>query len=260
MSIDNKALGCKPGAPPVHYIAGNYPFCMFDPGFYGRDHGDASGTPPDAPTITAVGIYPAGGRPDNTSLANTSFKGTTQRGQGADGAGITPMYMSFFTTYLKAEIAARKKDEAGAKLLLDQAIDQSIAYVKGFADGLEQPVTVAPWSVDEWERGDGSDFDLFVDKYHSAVDKVWTESANKLHVIGREFWVASYGNGIEAYNSYRRTGGPDFMQPTIQPNPGPWLRSLIYSANYVNLNQSATQKSAENVNKVFWDGNAEDLN
>jgi hypothetical protein len=50
------------------------------------------------------------------------------------------------------------------------------------------------------------------------------------------------------------------MQPTLQTNPGPWLRSMIYSANYVNLNSSATQKPVDTVVKVFWDANPDVLN
>jgi hypothetical protein len=49
------------------------------------------------------------------------------------------------------------------------------------------------------------------------------------------------------------------MQPTIQTNPGPWMRTLVYPAVYVNLNSSATQRDANATNKVFWDNNSADL-
>jgi len=248
-TIDPKAIGCTPGADPAHYRAGGYPFCVFDPGFYGRDHGDASGTPPDGPVITAAGVYPAGGRPDNADAANANFKSQTQRGQGADGAGILPIYMGFYTDFLKAEIAARNGDDASG--LLADAVSASIYSVKNFADGLGQSVTVEPWA---------SDFDNFVQTYLDAVDYQYTQETDKVAAVGREFWVATWGNGVEAYNAYRRTGGPVDPQPTIQVGAGVWMRSLIYSANYVNLNQSAQQKNSDVVNKVFWDGNPDDLN
>lgn len=256
MAIDPKALGCTPGSPPPAHYAG-YPFCMVEPGFYGRDHGDASGTPPDGPTITAAGIYPAGGRADNGSIADgNSFASKTKRGQGADGAGIQPIYMSVFTAYLKAEIAARNGDIPGARAQLLTAVAADITMVKAFANGKlaayatpsNTGMTVNPTSVTSTAT------------YQTAVGNQFDAATNKLHAIGREFWIAAWGNGVEAYNSYRRTGGPDILQPPLQVGAGPWQRSLIYSSNYVNLNGNANQKDSDVVNKVFWDGNAETLN
>ena len=244
--IDAKALGCTPTAPPPAHYNG-YPFCAFDPGFYGRDHGDASGTPPDGPAITTAGIYPAGGRPDNAT--SDSFKSKTIRGDGANGAGIQPIYMPFFTDYLKAEITLRNGDAATAQTQLKTAITNSIGFVKAFATTLKQTVTASlvPSTT----------------AYTNAVDALWVAAptnAAKMHVIGRELWIATWGNAVEAYNGYRRTGGPDFMQPPLQQGAGVWQRSLIYSSNYVNLNTSAKQKDVDAVNKVFWDGNPETLN
>jgi hypothetical protein len=50
------------------------------------------------------------------------------------------------------------------------------------------------------------------------------------------------------------------MQPPLQLGAGPWMRRVVYPADYVNLNSSASQIDAEAVNKVFWDGNPETLN
>jgi hypothetical protein len=277
-AVDPKALGCTLGAAPDHYVAGNYPFCAFDPGFYGRDHGDASGTPPDPPVITAAGIYPAGGRPDNTVAdlnvpATNTYATATKRGDGADGAGITPIYMSFFTDYMKAEILARGGDAAGAKAQLRTAIMNSVAAVKSFAESKNQAVTRSPWTNASWSPGPASDcsgltgtaatacvFNNFVNTYVDAVNVLYDAAPNKLKIIGREYWVATWGNAVEAYNSYRRTGGPDNFQPTLQTDAGPWLRSIIYPSVYVNLNSSATQKPLDTVVKVFWDGNPATLN
>lgn len=288
-TIDPKAIGCTPGAPPAHYRAGDYPFCVFDPGFYGRDHGDASGTPPDGPVITAAGVFPAGGRADNADAANANFKSQTQRGQGADGAGILPIYMSYYTDFLRAEIAARDGQTATARTLMLGAVENSINYVKSFADSKGQSVDVDGWSSDpawafdagevasnpdcEMEDPDthlmvpleGADLmrcraNVHYDAFMTAVAYQFDQEPDKLKAVGRETWIATWGNGVEAYNSYRRTGGPARMQPTLQPGSGVWMRSLIYSANYVNLNQSAKQKNSDVVNRVFWDGNTEELN
>lgn len=258
--FDVKALGCTPGVPPPHYqAAGVKMYCVFEPGFYGRDHGDNSGTPPDAATITAAGIYPAGGRPDNTNTATVKYQGPTQRGQGANGAGIQTIWMFPYTDYLKAEVAARA-NSANAKALLDKAIVNSIQSIKTFADGKTQSVTIAPWSSAAWVPGSGSAFDNFVTTYRTAVGLAYDAAGVKMDIVGKEAWKALWGNGLEAYNLYRRTSAPRGMQPTIQTNPGVWIRTVIYPSVYVNLNSSATQRDVNVVNKVFWDNNPETLN
>lgn len=63
------------------------------------------------------------------------------------------------------------------------------------------------------------------------------------------------GNGIEAYNTYRRTGKPDNIQPAVELNdPGIFVRSHWYPGASANNNQNITQK--DNVETpVFWDNN-----
>jgi hypothetical protein len=241
--IDSKSIGCEAGAIPDHYSNGGYIFCTFDPGFYGRDHGDATGTPPDGKVKTCAGVYPAGGKIDNA--VDGTYWDATIRGDGGNGAGIQPIFMSFYTDYLKAEIMARDNDLAGAKTQLGVAIQNSIDQVRSFAENLGQELDPGnePSTVN----------------YLNAVNTLYDNAANKLDIIGREFWVACWGNGIEGYNNYRRTSAPRDPQPTLRTNPGPFLRSLIYPSVYVNLNSSATQKDVNATNKVFWDTNPDNL-
>jgi hypothetical protein len=258
--FDVKALGCTPGVPPPHYqSAGVKMFCVFEPGFYGRDHGDGSGTPPDGPVITTAGVYPAGGRPDLTSTLSTKYSKGTIRGDGANGAGIQPIWMSPYTDFIKAEVAIRAGNVATGKTLLLAAIKSSVQSVKTFSDDKGQSVTFAPWSSAKWTDGDASSFDVMVNTYTTAVGNAYDAASVKMEVAGREFWKAIWGNGVEGYNLYRRTGAPTDMQPTLQLNPGPWMRTLVYPSLYVNLNSSATQRNADQVNKVFWDTNPADL-
>lgn len=255
--FDQKALGCTPGAPPPNYIsAGVKVFCVFEPGFYGRDHGDASGTPPDGPVLTCAGVYPAGGRPDLNPTAFTGYSKPTKRGDGTDGAGILTIWMSSYTGFLKAEIAARAGDNAKAKTELLAAVNSSISSVKNFADAAKQSVTISPWTA----SASSPTWTAFVTQYTTAVGLAFDNAGTKMDIVGKEFWKALWGNGLEAYNAYRRTSAPRELQPTIQTGPGPWLRSLIYPAVYVNLNGNATQKDPAAVNKVFWDTNPETLN
>ncbi len=245
-AFDIKALGCTPGTPPAHYVAVGAPFCVFEPGFYGRDHGDASGTPPDAPVITCAGVYPAGGRPDNNSIVNIAYNKPTKRGDGANGAGIEPIWMAFFTDFLKAEISARRGDPATARTQLNTAVTNSITAVKAFAVSRAQ--AVSPASLEPSTSA-----------YLTAMLAAYDAAAIKTDVIGREFYIAAFGNGIEQYNSYRRTSAPRNLQPTLQTGAGPWTRSFPYPATYSTL-AGKPAKPNEQVNKVFWDGNPDTLN
>ncbi|MBI3220280.1 MAG: SusD/RagB family nutrient-binding outer membrane lipoprotein [Bacteroidetes bacterium] len=245
-AFDQKALGCTPGTPPAHYTAVNAVFCVFEPGFYGRDHGDASGTPPDSPVITCAGVYPAGGRPDNNSVVNTAYNKPTKRGDGANGAGIEPIWMAFYTDFIKAEISARRGDPVTAKTQLNTAINNSITAVKAFAVSRAQ--AVSPASLEPSTPA-----------YLTAVNAAYDAATLKTDVIGREFYIAAFGNGVEQYNNYRRTSAPRNLQPTLQTGSGPWTRSFPYPATYTTL-AGKEAKPNEQVNKVFWDGNTDILN
>lgn len=196
--------------------------------------------------LTCAGAYPAGGRTDTNSTLNDSYYQVTKEGQGGNGAGIEPIFMTSFNDYMIAEYYARIGDNANARTFLESAITKSITEVKNFSTSITQtvPAGLQPSTTD----------------YVNTVLTMFDNDANKIKVIGREFYAACWGNGIEAYNIYRRTSAPDNMQPTLQINPGPFLRSLIYPSVYVGLNSNATQKDYDATIKVFWDTNPDVLN
>ena len=74
----------------------------------------------------------------------------------------------------------------------------------------------------------------------------------------KEYYLALWGNGLDAYNMYRRTSRPRGLQPTVLPGPGPFIRSFLYPSAYVNLNTNAKQKP-DWAQKVFWDTNPDAL-
>ena len=61
------------------------PFCGLSDGYWGRDHGNDNGIPPDGFLRTLRGIYPGGGRFDDRSFEGSAIGG------GAKGKGITPV-------------------------------------------------------------------------------------------------------------------------------------------------------------------------
>ena len=69
-----------------------------------------------------------------------------------------------------------------------------------------------------------------------------------------EYFIAMAGNGIDAYNSYRRNGFPSDIQPNIEPDPGSFPLSMFYPSDYTSSSSNAKQKSDVN-ERVFWNTN-----
>jgi len=236
--VDANSLGCGNVSPPAHYVAEGQPFCLTEPGFIGRDHGDDSGQNPDGAVITAVGAYPYGGRVD-TNDGNASYAVATVNGQGGNGRGIEPIYMSWFTDFMKAEAVLTGLITGDAKALMLAGVAKSIDRTRSFSVALGQtlPAGLEPSPV----------------TYLATLGGLYDVAtpANQKDIVYKEYWKSLWGNGPEAYNLYRRTGSPLKMQPSLAPAPGEFVYSLIYPANYVNLNSSATVKSE--TQRVFWD-------
>ncbi len=240
---NEETLSCSLESAPQHYIDGGFTFCFLDSGYWGRDHGDDDGIPPDGFLRTNFGVYPAAGRFDDNS-----FEGTSQ-GDGGQGAGITPILLSSWVDFMIAETALFTGDEGAARMALEEAMNKSITKVTGFGMlDSSANLSVAP---------DSAAITTFTESILTEYDNAMT--AGKWDVIAEQYWVALFGNGIDAYNFYRRTGYPTTLQPNIEPSPGKFIRSFFYPAVLVTNNASVTQK--ENTDqKVFWDNNPDSPN
>jgi Starch-binding associating with outer membrane/Susd and RagB outer membrane lipoprotein len=245
---DPKSVPCVISPRPSHYGA-NQAFCSVEPGFFGRDHGNADGIPPDQKARTLYGVYPAGGRLDTVSLTNAKFLGLGQQGQGANGAGIHPIWMAFYTDFLKAEASITLGiDPAKAQQHLEAGVTNSIKRVKAFAAAKGQNLSAALLPSEA----------AYMTKIGELYTAATTEDA-KMNVFAKEYLIALWGNGIEAYNMYRRTGKPGDVQPMRAPTPGSFVRSFLYPADFISLNSSAKAKTPGAVNKVFWDNNPDSM-
>lgn len=250
--VNAQTASCSVQSYPAHYPAGT-PFCLVGQGYWGRDHGDNSGTPPDGNLRTTWGVYPAGGDFD----ANQGTSVTLSRG--ALGAGIDPIWLSSFTYFLEAEAALKLgiTSQGSPRALLDKAIRASMAKVLSFpaSVNLAVPTAYVPPAT-----GNGS-----VDNYVSTVLTSYDNAATddqRLNIIMKEYHIAAWGNGVEPYNNYRRTGKPDNMQPAVTTaNPGIFMRSYFYPAVFVNRNLNAPAQKTPGVtaNKVFWDNNPDNF-
>nr|WP_288931886.1 SusD/RagB family nutrient-binding outer membrane lipoprotein [uncultured Allomuricauda sp.] len=237
-------LGCVESDAPPHYA--NYvsifddvtpvPFCVASAprGYWGRDHGDNGGIPPDGEKRTIFGLYPVGGSYDDGSGDSAQEEGST----GQLGEGITPIITSFHVKFILAESALVSGSPADARKYLLAGIEESLNKVIGF---LGVPGNATSTDIDNYR-------DFVLDAYDNAAN-----DDERLEIIIKELHIATFGNGLEAYNAYRRTGFPSNMQPTLIPNSGSFYNSAIYPANFVNLNSNATQK--DRTERIFWDKN-----
>lgn len=237
---DEEVLECGLQNAPAHYAG--YVFCANPQGWWGRDHGNDNGIPPDGFLRTLAGVYPAGGKLDDWSY------GGQQDGDGNGGNGITPIMLASWTDFMIGEVELVAGNEAAAKTAMFAGMAKSMDKVTNF-----------------YPREAGNRFDAIMDYYvgglaqvvngfYARISDEWDDASDKMNVLGMQYFVAQYGNGLDAYNFYRRTGYPTTLQPNIEANPGGFIRSFFYPANHANTNSNITQKGGV-TEPVFWDTN-----
>ena len=263
--LDPTVYSCLQGIPdgladtrftPAHWegINPRLNYCVaWEDGYYGRDHGNGSGIPPDGPVRTSYGLYPAGGSFDDNSFTDTRQNGTT----GGLGAGIYPIMLSSFVDFMRAEAALTAGTGEDARALLESGIRKSIAKVQSF-ESLDA-ATIDRTVVDARTGEETNIREVFVPKAEDIdgyVNFVLAEfdggdATAKLNAVMKEYYIALWGNGLEAYNLFRRTGMPLGIAPTEEADPGDFILSFFLPASHVNRNANATQKTL--TERVFWD-------
>ncbi len=237
-AADEEVLECGLQNAPAHYAG--YVFCANPQGWWGRDHGNDNGIPPDGFLRTLAGVYPAGGKLDDWSY------GGQQDGDGNGGNGITPIMLASWTDFMIGEVELVAGNEAAAKT----------AMFTGMAKSMDKVTNFYPRT----DRFDGiMDFYFgglaqVTNGFYARISDEWDDASDKMNVLGMQYFVAQYGNGLDAYNFYRRTGYPTTLQPNIEANPGGFIRSFFYPANHANTNSNITQKGGV-TEPVFWDTN-----
>ncbi len=236
---DEETLNCSLETAPQHYVNGGFTFCNLPNGYWGRDHGDTDGTPPDGFLRTTFGTYPVGGRFDDDS-----FQGISTTSGGA-GTGVTPLLTAFGVDFMKAEMALVAGNIPAARMALIDGFNKNLAKVQAFLSGREAgaDLSFAPTEAQ---------ITLYRDTFLAAFDDADLEG--KWDVFAEQYWIAFFGNGVDPYNFYRRTGYPTTLQPNLEPDPGTFIRSLYYPSNSVNNNSSISQKPNQS-QPVFWDTN-----
>ncbi|PRX53693.1 SusD/RagB family nutrient-binding outer membrane lipoprotein [Flagellimonas meridianipacifica] len=235
---NEETLACGLEPIPAHYADGNFTFCVLPNGYWGRDHGQNAGIPPDGFTRAVYGVYPSGGIFDDSSFEGLSV------GDGGGGAGVTPIMLASWVDFMQAEVAMVENDTDGARQFILDGLDKSVTKVQSFI------------SLDASANGAFAPSDMDISDHSSDISDLFdaADMDGKWDVLAEQFLIAMFGNGIDGYNFYRRTGFPTTFQPNLEPEPGSYIRSLNYPADFVNNNSSVDPKPNQTI-QVFWDNN-----
>ncbi len=241
--VSNGIFGVDPGSltsAQTAYLAG----------IFGRDRADPSGIPNDNPLRTTVGAYPAGG----------VFDATVGPGGGNRGsrAGYFPMLTSWMTKFYILEagitLGVDYSDIAASETaLLNSALTDQMAKV--WSVGSNGQTVVTDESTWDTEYNWPIDFKTRA-AYRADVIADYPTAGNadqRLNYVLKQAWFANFGNGLEIYNSFRRTGFPNDLQEPLQPQRG-YPLSLPYAQDELNLNDNTPEKVFDTpAAAVFWD-------
>ncbi|MFI1745347.1 SusD/RagB family nutrient-binding outer membrane lipoprotein [Thalassobellus sediminis] len=246
----------------------NYLYCYLGSGYIGRDRGDDDGIPNNGVTRTAYGIYPGGGAydeagsqteetnnakdaydPSTTTLTEEEFianyllnvNPSTVNSTNNGGEGIFPILTSSFMNFLLAEASLPAPAGLGSSgngaTLLENAMQESfdlVAEVSG--------IPMVESEVSDY-------IDEVITNFNAGSDE------EKLEIIIKEYYIASFGNSVEAYNAYRRTGYPD-LEAHVLPSGGDFIRSFFYPATEIDTNANEDfELNKKLTDQVFWDTN-----
>jgi hypothetical protein len=206
-------------------------------GFFGRDRADPSGIPDDAGVRTAHGLYPYGGLYDDAPEPANNNKGR--------GDGIFPIATSWMVKFWEIEailaLGVTVPGETPATLL-EKAMREQITKVNSFASKDSGSTLMASADITNYVNTWLADFNA-------------APSNQKLGIALKQAWFCNYGNGLELYNTFRRTGLPGDLQNPLQL-PGNFALSLPYAQDELNLNgANVPVKVYDNPTSgpVFWD-------
>ncbi len=240
---DEQTIRCSLQPSPIHYVNGGFTFCSLPNGYWGRDHGDDEGTPPDGPKRTTWGVYPVGGRFDDNYFKPVA-QPTDPLSFGGGGTGITPILNAFMVDFWRAEIALAQSDATTARTFMEAGITKQIAKARGF-------VSLDP-NADLSFEPTIMDVANFITAQGDAFENA--SGRDQWNILAENYFVCHYGNGIETYNFYRRTGFPNSLQPNREGSPGTFPRIMFYPNQAVTSNANITQRTTLS-EQVFWDNN-----
>jgi hypothetical protein len=223
-------------------------------GYYGRNPGDGTAAPSDLPRRSTFGIYPAGGLYDNTPinnlpasnlfLTNTGATGTAKVVAVTDGtgAGLMPLITNAMVKLIRAEAALTLATGEDARTMLADGVTANLNSISTYAVA-NGGIAIPAASITGYVTRLLAQYDL-------------ADAAGKLNVVMTQKYLANFGNGMDAYTDYRRTGLP-VLRTLLSPlNTFP-LR-LFYSQTELSANTTlgangSAIQVAQQTTPVFWD-------
>lgn len=222
-------------------------------GYYGRNPGDGTSAPADQSRRSTFGIYPAGGLYDNAPINNLTLANLFLTNTGAigsakvvavtdgTGAGVMPLITNAMVKFIRAEAALTLGTGDDARQNLSDAVTANLNSISTYATangGLAMPTATITGFVSR-----------LLMQYDAA------NADGKLNIVMTQKYIALYGNGMEVYNDYRRTGLP-VLRTLLSPlNVFP--RRLYYSQTELSANtvfgaNASTIQVAQQTTPVFW--------
>ena len=264
-SSNGETLSCSLQDAPLHlqFTPDQDIWCSTMLGYWGRAHGNDEGTPPDGFTRTAVGVYPSGGSFDNqydvpVYMANSGISnlphGAVGFGDGGGGAGIDPIYLSSYVSFMKAEANLHMGNTSAAAALLEDGMTKSIAKVQTFGSldaSANQDLIPSATRVSNFIAAKVAEFNAA--STTTGLDATgFPTSKDKMDILGEQYFIAMYGGAGDAFNFVRRTGYPRTISRSLDSNPGTFPRSVLYPSSEVSANSNILQRTDLNT-LVFWD-------
>jgi hypothetical protein len=213
-------------------------------------------------TYSLLGLFPAGGRFNDSAAKSVNSIGAQNAGTGA-----RPHEFITYADrlYLEAELIHEGLAPGDARAVFSSALDASFGHVDNVVANFVKPNTagaaqtvaaIAPLAATTaYKTGVLAEYDAGDD------DK-------KLELIMTEKWINRIENQVDNYTDYRRTGypilfapapegsvtsvtGPDGkVTPVSNDRKYPW--SLPFSNSEISLNQNAPPQKVPELFKVFW--------
>lgn len=223
-------------------------------GYYGRNPGDGTAAPADLNRRSTFGVYPAGGLYDNAPINNLPVTNVFLTNTGATstlkvvattdgtGAGIIPFITNAMVKFIRAEAALTLATGDDARQNFSDGVVANLSSVSAFG-AANGGVALSAATITAFK-------DKLLVSYDAADD------AGKLNMVMTQKYIATYGNGMESYNDYRRTALPVLRTPLSPLTTFP-LR-LYYSQTELSANTSlgdnvSALQIAQQITPVFWD-------
>jgi hypothetical protein len=199
---------------------------------FARPHGNTQAiVVSDQIAMTVHGYFPYGGKFDDNTF------GSTNAGMGLQGAGKNIFLSSYSTHFLIAEAQLTiNNNPAAARTALSKAVTDHMNKVRTFG--------TTP-------SGTNAMTTAMITTYVNNLLAAYDASSDKLEVVMREFYKASWGNGVQSYNNYRRTGKPTNLAPS-EGSITSFVYRMFYPSVYIinNLNPDAIQSPI--TERIWW--------